>query len=207
MARKRFGIAVLATVTILVASAVAQKSNEVGGLIGRTFISNQSVSGTSATNPNLYFGDGLAYEATVSHRFLNFGIAGLSVEVPFVFTPSTKLNFAVNQVPKDFRSYFLAPAARVNLFPTTAFSPWGSFGVGFGSFSPNGALEFGGTNPSKNTTSVVYEFGGGLDVRVADHFKVRGEVRDFNSSEPPINVNKGNRYNHIFAGVGLLFSF
>ena len=42
---------------------------------------------------------------------------------------------------------------------------------------------------------------------MSDHFKVRGEVRDFNTDEPPINVNLGNRYNHLFMGVGVVFAF
>ena len=36
---------------------------------------------------------------------------------------------------------FVTPAARVNLFPTTAVSPWVSFGGGFGHISQSKALE------------------------------------------------------------------
>jgi opacity protein-like surface antigen len=207
MARKRLGIVSLAMLTILAASAAAQQSNQIAGIIGRSFISNQSVTGTSLTNPNVHFGDGLSYEGNVSHSFFNFGIAGLSVELPFVYNPSTNVQFGLNTVPKDFRAYFLTPAARVNFFPGTAFSPWASVGAGFASFSPSNTLEFGGVNAVKSTTSAVFEVGGGLDVRVSDHFKIRGEVRDFNTHEPPINLNSGNRYNHVFMGVGVVFGF
>ena len=110
-------------------------------------------------------------------------------------------------MPKDFSAYFLTPAARVNIFPTTAFSPWVSVGGGFGRFMPNSSLEFGGQNPSASSTTGVFEIGGGVDVRFADHFRVRGEVRDFNSGEPPINLNAGSRYSHFFAGIGLVYSF
>ncbi len=207
MAWKRLGIVSLVILTILARSAVAQQSNQIAGIFGRSFISNQSVSGTGLANPDVHFGDGLSYEANLSHSFFNFGIAGLSVELPFVYNPSTNVQFGLNTVPKDFRAYFLTPAARVNFFPGTAFSPWVSIGAGFASFTPNNTLEFGGVNAGKNTTSSVFEVGGGLDVRVSDHFKVRGEVRDFNTDEPPINVNLGNRYNHLFMGVGVVFAF
>jgi opacity protein-like surface antigen len=207
MARKRFGIAVLATVTILVASAVAQRSNEVAGLVGRSIIPDQSVSGTGLSDPNIHFGHGYTYEGNFSHQFLSFGIAALSVEVPFVYDPNNRVQFALNQVPKDFSAYFLTPAARVNLFPTTAFSPWVSLGAGFARFNPNTNLEFFGANPSVSTTTAVFEVGGGLDVGVTDHFKIRGELRDFNSGEPPINLKKSSRYDHLFAGVGVVFSF
>jgi opacity protein-like surface antigen len=207
MARKRLGIVCLAMLTILAASAAAQQSNQLAAIFGRSFISDQSVTGTSLTNPHVHFGDGLSYEGNVSHSFLSFGIAGLSAELPFVYNPSTNLQFGLNTVPKDFRAYFLTPAARVNFFPGTAFSPWVSVGGGFANFTPSNTLEFGGANAVKGTTSGVFEIGGGLDVRVSDHFKIRGEVRDFNTDEPPINVNAGTRYNHVFMGVGVVFGF
>lgn len=208
MARKRFGIAVLAAVTILVASAVAQRSNEVAGTVGRSIISDESVAGF--TNSNIHFGAGLTYGANFSHRFLGMGIASLSVEIPFIYDPQTKVQFgSSDSVPKDFKAYFLTPAARVNLFPRTAFSPWVSVGGGFARFTPNATLEFNGTpNPNPgSTTGAVFEVGGGIDVRFAEHFKVRGEIRDFNSAEPPINLNQSNRYSHIYAGLGLVFAF
>ena len=75
MARKRFGISLLLAVTVLVASAVAQQSNEVSFSLGRSFISDQAVSGTGLANPNIHFGQGLTYVANYGHRFFNFGIA------------------------------------------------------------------------------------------------------------------------------------
>ncbi len=207
MARNTFAVVLLATVVILAASAVGQKNNEVAGLVGRNIIRDQSVSGA---NTPIHFGDGLDYEGNFSHQFFNFGLAGVSVEVPFVFNPQTKLQFGgANAVPKDFSSYFVTPAVRVNLFPTTAFSPWGSIGGGVGHFSPNTNLEFGGPSNGVNTTGGVFEFGVGLDVRVAGPIKLRGEFRDFNASEPSVlNAGRGTkRLNNLFAGAGVVFSF
>ena len=50
---KRLWIAVLTVVTTLAASAVAQdEKNEIGGTLGRTFISNQGIKGATFPNPN-----------------------------------------------------------------------------------------------------------------------------------------------------------
>src|SRR5882672_6666297 len=130
MACQRFGIAVLLAMAFLAVNAAAQK-NEIAGSIGRVFISDQGVLGANPANPNIHFGNGLTYEANYAHRFVSLGILSVNVEVPFVFTPTVKLNFGQNIVPKSFRSYFVTPAARVNLFPTTGFSPWVSVGGGF----------------------------------------------------------------------------
>jgi opacity protein-like surface antigen len=203
MARKQFGIVVLLAVTILAVNAAAQ-SNQVAGIIGRTFIRDQSVSGTAN---QIHFGNGLTYEANYSHEFIGIGVASVSVEVPFVFTPTNKLQFNTNVVPKSFRSYFVTPAARLNLFPTTAFSPWISVGGGVGHFSPSSDLEFGGPNPSKSNTTGVFEIGGGLDVRVFGPVKIRGEIRDFRSGKPSLNLNTGDHYSNIFAGAGIVLSF
>ena len=69
------------------------------------------------------------------------------------------------------------------------------------------SVEYGGANPSQSSTSGVFEVGVGLDVRILGPLKLRGEFRDFNSSEPPINLNTGNRYSHLYAGAGLAFAF
>jgi opacity protein-like surface antigen len=121
--------------------------------------------------------------------------------------PTNKLQYATNVVPPAFKSYFVTPAARVNLFPATSFSPWVSVGGGFGYFTPSSTLEFGGSNPSKSRSTGVFQVGGGLDVRVIGNFKIRGEIRDFYSGEPPVNLNLSNRYSNLYAAAGVVFSF
>jgi hypothetical protein len=208
MGRKQLGIAILMAMALLTVNAAAQK-NEISGSIGRMFISDQGVQGANPSNPNIHFGDGLTYGASYGRKFFDIGLVGISVEVPFVFTPTTKLNFGQNIVPKNYRSYFVTPAARVNLFPDTGFSPWASFGGGMGHFSESSELEFGGPNPGKQgTTTSVFQAGLGLDVKVLPVIKLRGEVRDFYSGVPALNANTGkDRQHNIFVGAGVIFSF
>lgn len=209
MARPHFAIAVVLAVAMLAGNAAAQK-NEFAGSIGRLFISDQGVLGANPSNANIHFGDGLSYGANYARRIFNAGgLLSLNAEVPFVFTPTVGLNFAQNIVPKNYRSYFLTPAARLNLFPFTGFSPWVSFGGGFGHFAENSQLEFGGANPGKTgTTTGVFQAGFGLDVRIISNLKLRGEVRDFNSGVPQLNANTGkDRQHNYFVGGGLVLSF
>jgi opacity protein-like surface antigen len=208
MARTRFGLAILLAMTLLGASAFAQKL-ELGASIGRVFVSDQGVLGANPANPNLHFGDGLSYEVSVGRHLLDLGIVGITAEVPVVFTPEAKLNFGVNVVPKSYRSFYVTPAARLNLFPDTRFSPWVSFGGGFAHFSESSELEFGGPNPGPTgTTSGVFQSGGGLDVRLTSGLKLRGEFRDFYSGVPQLNVNTGKDHQHnMFVGGGVVFTF
>jgi hypothetical protein len=208
MARNSFWTVVLAMVALVSVNAAAQK-NEIAGSVGRFFISDQGVLGANPSNPNIHFGNSLSYEANYAHHLLDLGIIGVALEVPFVFTPSVKMHFIEGITPKNYRSYFVTPAARVSLFPSTSFSPWVSFGGGVGRFSTSSQLEFGGDNPghASNTTG-AFQIGGGLDVKIFPAIKLRGEVRDFNSGVPALNVNTGKtRQHNIFAGAGVVFSF
>jgi hypothetical protein len=207
MAGKRFGIVVLITVAMLAVNAAAQK-NEISGSIGRFFIADQGVPGTGLADSNIHFGDALSYEVNYGRRFMDIGVASLTVEVPFVFSFNQGVHFELNEVPKNFNSYFVTPSARVNLFPTTGFSPWISAGGGFGHFSENSTLEYGGTNPgASGTTTGVFQAGIGLDVRLLRSVKLRGEVRDFYSGTPQLNINTETKQHNLFAGVGLSWSF
>ena len=87
-------------------------------------------------------------------------------------------------IPPQYRGLFVTPAARVELFPTTAVSPWISLGGGFGHIGEPKNLLYGGINPGKGKTFGVFEGGLGRDVRVWKRLSIRGERRDFWSGEP-----------------------
>lgn len=205
MVRKWFGLAVLLIIPVLGLSAAAQK-NDVSFSIGRTFISDQ---GVPSSVSEIHYGNALTYEFGYSRRLIDLAIVGVSVEVPVVLTSEQDVNFGGgNFLPHDFKSYFVTPSARFNLFPDAGFSPWVSVGGGYGHFSQSSNLEFGGTNPGPGDTSVgVLQMGLGLDVRVVGPVKLRGEVRDFYSGPPSLNINPNDKQHHFVAGGGLVFSF
>ena len=208
MSLKHLAIGALVAVCTFVTQAAAQK-NELTGILGRTFISNQGISGAPSYDPELRFGNGLTFEINYARRVLNAGLFSLSWEVPFVVDPDEDLHTAQNLVPKQYSSFFVTPGARVNLFPDMAVSPWVSFGAGFGHFSESSTLLFGGTNPGKTgTTTSALEGGIGLDVKIFGHFSLRGEGRDFWSGVPQLNVATGKtRQHNIFAGGGVVWHF
>jgi opacity protein-like surface antigen len=213
MSGKRLWIAVLLVVTLLAASLAAQdEKNEIGGIIGRTFVSDQGIQNAHFFDPIVHFGDGLTFEGEYARRFWVAPIYSISGEVAAAYEPTSKLNageygFAV--VPTSLKAFFITPAARVNLFPTTAVSPWVSFGGGFGHFSESNTLIYGGANPGKSTTSGVLEGGLGLDVKVWRRLIMRGEVRDFWSGEPdfPLAPTGHSRQHNYFVGGGAFWRF
>jgi hypothetical protein len=208
MSLKYLTIGTTVAICAFLAQAAAQK-NELSGILGRTFISDQGIQGAPSYDPNLRFGKGLTFEVNYARSLIGRDVASISLEVPFVVNLDEDLHAAQNLIPEKYSSYFVTPAARVNLFPQAAFSPWASFGGGVGHFSEGSTLEFGGSNPGKTgTTTGVLQAGLGLDVKIFGRFSLRGEARDFWSGVPQLNVNTGKtRQHNIFVGGGIMWRF
>jgi len=211
---KRLWVAVLFAVITMGAAAVAQdEKNELGGILGRTFISDQAINVASAFSPAVIrTGNGLSFEVEYARRFLVTPIFSLSGEAVLMYNHDEDVNngtFSLSLVPPQYSELFVTPAARVNLFPASAVSPWISLGAGFGHIGQGSSLIFGGANPGKSTTSGVVEGGLGLDVKVWRKLSIRAEVRDFWSGEPdfPLAPTGKSRQHNYFVGGGAFWRF
>ena len=202
MSLKHLTIGTMVVICTFVAQGAAQK-NELSGILGRTFIADQGIQGAPAYDPNLRFGKGLTFEINYSRRFIVTAVWSIALEVPFVANLDEDAH-TYNQPFLSYKSFFVTPAARLNLFPTTAVSPWVSFGGGFGYF---GGYSGGNTSTSGNATGVM-QGGVGLDVKLTGRFSLRGEARDFWSGVPELNVNTGkSRQHNILVGGGVVWHF
>lgn len=215
MLANRAAIAVFAAVMLTASSAMAQyEKNEIGGVLGRTIVSDQGIN-LSITNPTIHTGKGLTVQGEYARRLWVTPIYSLSGEVVAAYNPDIDLNasaFPNPVVPTDLKSFFVTPAARANLFPTTAVSPWVSFGAGFGRFTQGKNLDYGTAtqpNPGKANTGAVIQFGLGLDVKVWKRVSIRGGVRDFYSQEPnyPLAPTGKSRQHNFFVGGGAFWRF
>jgi hypothetical protein len=209
MSMKRLVVTALLAGCSMLPEARAQK-NELAGLIGRTFISDQTITGSTASDSQLRFGNGLTFEANYGRRVMNLLLLSVTLEVPVILNPDEDLHAALpSRIPESYRSFFVTPAGRFNLFPDLGVSPWASVGGGFGHFTASSNLLFGGNNPGPTgSTTGVFQFGGGLDVKLMPHFKLRAEARDFLSGAPPANVSTGNSHQHnLFVAGGLMWQF
>jgi hypothetical protein len=213
MSAKQAVIAVLVvTMSILGVSASAQdEKNEVTGMIGRIFISDQGITGPNAPafDPLVRSGNGLTFEVNYARRLLSTPIFAVSGEVPAAFNLNEKLNSGAPVVPTSYKQIFVTPSVRLNLLPDTAVSPWVSLGGGFGFFTESKNLLFSGTNPGGSSTSGVLQGGVGLDVKVWHRFSIRGEVRDFWSGTPdlPLADTGKSRQHNYFVGGGVVWHF
>jgi len=210
---KRLCFAVLLMATMSAVSAVAQdEKNEVGGSLGRIFVSDQGIQNATYPGHEIHSGKGLTFDISYARRIRVTPIWAVSAEVLFAYNHDEDLNagsYANNVVPSDYKQLFVTPAARVNFFPTTAVSPWISFGVGFAHYSEGSQLLYLGPNPGKNTTSAAIEGGLGLDVKVTKRWSMRGGVRDFWAGEPdfPLAPTGKTRQHNYFVFGGVFWRF
>jgi hypothetical protein len=209
MSLKHLTIGSLLAILTFVAQGAAQREqgaadkNQLSGLLGRTFIADQGIQGAPAYDPNLRFGKGLTFEINYARLFTVRPVWSLAIEVPFVGNLDEDAHTFENPF-LSYRSFFITPSARLNVFPTTAVSPWVSFGGGFGHF---GGISDANTSKSGNTAGVM-QAGVGLDVKLTRRFTVRGEARDFWSGVPELNIDTGkSRQHNIFVGGGLVWHF
>jgi len=208
------GVAVLATGSMMASAQESQSQaskNEVAGTIGRTFISDQGVPNTNFFDNTVHFGKGLSLEGTYARKLKHYFWGDLVAEVPVIYNHDEDLSYGVNQIPKQYGSTFITPAARVNLIPDLAVSPWFSFGGGIGHFVASKDLQYGGVNPGHRVkTTGALQGGIGMDVRFPGLHtaRFRFEARDNWSGVPPINVNTGKtRQHNYYVGGGLVFHF
>jgi hypothetical protein len=213
MTGTRVCIAALCVLAFAGLLAAQDEKNEIGGSIGRIFISDQTIH-ASIPDPVIHSGKGLSFEGDYARRLIITPIFAISGEVPVLYNYKEKLNaggFGAAVVPVSYKELFVTPAARLNLFPATAVSPWVSFGAGFGYISQRNVLDFGSGpgNPGKSNTGAAIQGGAGLDVKLWRSLGIRGEVRDFWSQHPdfPLAPTGRSRQHNYFVGGGAFWRF
>lgn len=213
MSGRQLCIGLMLCATLLVASAVAQDGkNELGGIAGSTIVSPQSITGLSGPGSVIAAGEGPSFVIEYSRRVYVAEVYALSAEGIFAYNYDQDLNAGAYPnavVPADVKQFFVTPAVRVNLFPTTALSPFVSFGGGFARITQASTLLFGGSNPGKTTTSGVVEGGIGFDLRAWRKLFVRPEFRDFWAGQPdfPLAPTGRTRRHNYFVGIGAFWRF
>jgi len=203
--RPRFLVAV-AVLLLSVQSAFAQE-NEFAVTSGVLKIGER---GFDLPRPGfLRFSEGFTYELNYARRFFDARLAALYFEVPLAGAPRTKVTTTNALSPNSYSSIFFTPGIKLKLLPGRKYSPFAVMGVGLAHFRESDTTIDGQPNPDRTTkTDAVFDFGFGVDIRVLSIFSIRGEVRDFYSELPPLNVRALRDRQHnalISAGVVLRF--
>jgi hypothetical protein len=181
--------------------------NEVGLLLGALATGSRQIQVPTPSRANI--DAGLTYQANYARRLVDAKVASLHVEVLFAATPLQKVRSSNTLIPRDYASLFLTPGVKVKFLPGWRFSPYVAAGGGYARFAES---EFR-TNDQPNTAprgtnTGVFNYGGGVDVRVFRYLGLRGEVRDFVSGNPSFSAPfLNNRQHNVLTSGGIVIHF
>ena len=91
---KQLTLAVFLAACVIVPRAMAQR-NELSGILGRTFVSDQGIQGAPAFDSQLRFGKGLTFEVNYARGVWGSPLLSLSAEVPVVVNVDQDLHAAI----------------------------------------------------------------------------------------------------------------
>jgi hypothetical protein len=157
--------------------------------------------GQFPSNQQFDSGASFAVGASYAGRMFHVPLASLYFELPVVVGPKS-----VTRLPSrsNYSSLFITPGLKLKLAPEFPVSPYVAAGVGYARFHQD-------ANTVVNAQSVnteVYDFGGGLDFKIAPFISWRGEVRDFYSGFPSFNsLPDTGRQHNVVAQTGLVLCF
>lgn len=170
------------------ASGLAQ-SNEIGATIGGQFVSG-----------SYGFGHSGVFIVNPAHRLLNAELAELYLEVPLTWTFENSRDLPLLNAHQNYSSFYAVPGLKLKVLPQLPISPYGFAGVGLAHFRD--------TNTGSTSNNTAFDYGAGLDWKLAPFISLRGELRDINSGVPGLGFPIiGNRQQNVMATVGVALHF
>jgi hypothetical protein len=153
-------------------------------------------------------GVGAAVQGSYARRLAHVPFLSLYAELPITagFNISSKLPQQV--ATADYNSLFITPGIKLKFAPISPVSPFVVAGGGWARYRQKATS----TSPEATNTTDVFDYGAGLDFKVAPFFGFKTEVRDYFTG--PLRFNTGlatltnsQRQHNIVAIFGLAFRF
>jgi hypothetical protein len=185
--------------------ALAQ-SNDITFSLGGT--PSQSRGFRSPTTGAAQTSADISLGANYGRCFLDAEVAELYGEIESVALPNRGLTAATATVPQNYASLYVAPGLRLKVLPSARLSPWVAVGGGYALYEQSAKLSSGQNTTNKFLSRGIFDFGGGLDYKVFRFLGLRGEVRDFLSGNPNLNVALSSSTQHnVVASGGISVRF
>ena len=179
--------------------ALAQSNDitlSLGGTLSQSRDFQSPTTGATQTSADISLG------VNYGRRFLDAEVAELYGEVESVALPNRGLTAATATVPQNYASLYVAPGLRLKVLPSARLSPWFAVGGGYALYEQSAKLSNGQNTTNKFLSRGVFDFGGGLDYKVFRFLGLRGEVRDFLSGNPNLNVALSSSTQHNVVASG-----
>lgn len=158
---------------------------------------------------NAEFSAGTALYANYGVRLTGGETAALYLEVPFIATPQHRVSPSLGALSRDIATIYITPGLRFKLAPKARISPYAAAGAGLAIFEHSRENFAGQPNPAARVLKRgVFDFGGGVDIHIWRFLGVRGEVRDFVSGNPALNIPlQGSAQHNVLVAGGFVLKF
>jgi opacity protein-like surface antigen len=154
------------------------------------------------TVPSVRASSGKALQINYGYRILGTDAVAVSGEFHFLANPLRNVT-GPSALTRDFASLYLTPGVRVRLNPNGRIEPFGIIGGGYALYEQSTETLGGAPNPApRHLNRGAFTYGGGLDVKIVPWLAVRGDVRDFYTGRPALNLLtlKGGQHNVVASG-------
>src|SRR5205085_386715 len=168
------------------ASAAAQQY-ELGVIIVAMKAGVSSLAASTGVT-SAHTGTSFALHADYAARFFTAGVASFYFNFRLWVTPQKNIITANGVSVRSYSSLYFTPGIKLKLLPLGKVSPYVVGGVGLARLSPSSTLVNGQPANSDVKINIAYSIGGGVDVKVAPHISLRGEVRDYNTVTPAFTI-------------------
>ncbi len=149
---------------------------------------------------------GKALQVNYGYRAWGNGAVSISGEFHFLANPLRQVTGPAG-LTRDFASLYLTPGVRVKVNPNGRIQPFGIIGGGYALYEQSNQTIGGAPNPApRHTNRGAFTYGGGLDVPVLPWLAIRGDVRDFYTGRPSLNLlNLNGGQHNVVASGGFVF--
>jgi opacity protein-like surface antigen len=150
-----------------------------------------------------------AVQGNLAVRVAHVPLLAAYLEVPVTFGLNSSVMSALGNptaIPRNYNALYVTPGLKIKFAPISPISPYLVGGVGFARLQGSATLENGATNPARTRNTEVFDFGGGLDFKIAPFLSFRAEVRDYYVGLPN-GVGLSGRQHTLLPMGGLVLRF
>ena len=188
---------------LLPGSLLMAQKHEVGLTLGG-FVPGSRSSPLGA----LSLSGGPGFQANYGYRLMDRTKVALFVETHFLANPLRDISSINRSATRDVATLYLTPGLRLKFAPRAKLSPYLVVGGGYALYEQSFQQISGQPNPAPRFTHRgVFDFGGGVDVKVWRFFSLRSEIRDFYSGSPGFNALVAGGQHNVVAGGGFALRF
>lgn len=207
-ASKRVGTSFMAALTlVLLSTTVLAQKNEFGVSVGYMFTGDRTLDPPSSADVKI--DNKVTYEISYGRRMVDAAVASAHLEFLLVGSPSKNVKASNLLLPSNYSSLFLTPGFKLKIFPGSPLTPYLAVGAGYARFNQSDVLINGQPNRGdRATNTLVYNYGGGFELKIFPFVSLRGEIRDFVTGNPGLNFPiSGGKQHNVIPAVGAVLRF